>query len=307
MILLLIGSLLSAHALGFAQTPSLHELNKTTPRFRSNVSSVYLEVFVTGPNQLFLPGLTIEDFEVLEDGVRQEVSLFSSDEAAPVTLLLLLDASMSIAGSEGEIKKASSNLVREMKSRDRAAVVVFSDTILRSTHFTAFTDPLLKAIGSLYARGTTALYDAIMYSLDKLSRIEGRRALLVFTDGTDSWPMDGGSKSSAKQVIEGGKMSEVTIYTVGFIGEGQRVNQNFLSQLASESGGRAFYPANVDHLHRSFAAIGQELHTSYRIAYTPKNHALDGTWRVISVRTPGHEDLVIRTRQGYYAVPRGSR
>ena len=81
----------------------------------------------------------------------------------------------------------------------------------------------------------------------------------------------------------------------------------FLSQLASESGGRAFYPVNVDHLHRSFAAIGQELHTSYRIAYTPKNATLDGTWRAIEVRTPGHEDLVIRARQGYYAVPQGSR
>ena len=296
----------SAHALAFLPPQNFQGQSRPTPRFKTNVSSVYLEVVVTGPSQLFLPGLTADDFEILEDGVRQEVSLFSSDELTPVTLVLLLDASTSITGSEGAIKKASSNLVREMSSRDEAAVVIFSDTILKSTHFTAFHDPLLKAIRSLHARGSTALYDAILHSLDRLARIDGRKALLVFTDGSDSRPMDGGSKRSASDVVEAGKMSEVTIYTVGFIGEGRGVNRNFLTQLASESGGRAFYPVNVDHLHRSFAAIGQELHTSYRVAYTPKNEVLDGTWRTIAVRIRGHEGLVVRTRQGYYAVPRGN-
>ena len=302
MIALLIGSVLCVLALGFPTTQSFEK-----PRFKSDASSVYLEVVVTGPSQLFLPGLTVDDFEVFEDGVRQEVSVFSSDDVAPITLVLLLDASTSIEGSEREIKKASSNLVREMSSRDKAAVVIFSDTILESTHFTALSEPLLKAIGSLYARGSTALYDAILHSLDKISRIEGRKALLVFTDGSDSRPMDGGSKSSAREVIEAGKMSEVTIYTVGFIGDGRAVNQDFLTRLASESGGRAFYPVDVDHLHRSFVAIGQELHTSYQIAYTPKNNVLDGTWRAIQVRIQGYEDLIVRTRQGYYVVPSRSR
>ncbi len=295
------------HAFVFLPTQSFEEQNRNTPRFKSGVSSVYLEVVVTGPNQLFLPGLTADDFDVLEDGVRQEVNVFSSDEVAPVTLVLLLDASTSIKGSEGAIKKASSNLVREMSSRDQAAVVIFSDTVMESTHFTVFRDPLLKVIRSLHARGSTALYDAVLHALDKLSSIEGRKALLVFTDGADSKPMEGGSKSSAKDVIEAGRMSEATTYTVGFIGEGQRVNEEFLSQLASETGGRAFYPVNVDHLHRSFAAIGQELHTSYRIAYTPKKDILDGTWRTVEVRIRGYEDLIVRTRQGYYAVPHDSR
>ena len=134
----------SAHALAFLPPQNFQGQSRPTPRFKTNVSSVYLEVVVTGPSQLFLPGLTADDFEILEDGVRQEVSLFSSDELTPVTLVLLLDASTSITGSEGAIKKASSNLVREMSSRDEAAVVIFSDTILKSTHFTAFHDPLLR-------------------------------------------------------------------------------------------------------------------------------------------------------------------
>ncbi len=109
MIALPIVSVLFVHAFGYPPTQSFEEQNRTTPRFKSGVSSVYLEVVVTGPNQLFLPGLTVDDFEVFEDGVRQEVSLFSSDDVAPVTLVLLLDASTSIAGSESAIKKASSN------------------------------------------------------------------------------------------------------------------------------------------------------------------------------------------------------
>jgi len=122
-------------------------------RVRVEGSAVHLDVVVTGPNQLFVPRLTRSDFEVLEDGVLQEVSFFSSDDVAPLTLVLLLDASSSIAPSETGIKKAASDLVREMSPRDEAAVVVFSDSVRSSTHFTAFQDPLLEAIRSLYPGG----------------------------------------------------------------------------------------------------------------------------------------------------------
>ena len=277
------------------------------PRFTSDVSAVYLDVVVTGPSHLFLPKLTAEDFEIFEDGVRQEVHYFSADEVAPVTLILLLDASTSIAGSERAIRKAASNLVREMNPRDKAAVVIFSDTIMKSTHFTAFSDPLLEAIGSLYPRGATALYDAIQHSLQKLSDVPGRKALLVFTDGSDSSPMDGGSKSSSQDIIDAARRSEVTIYTVGFVAKGRGVNRNFLTTLAQESGGRAFFPVNADHLHRSFSAIEQELHTSYRLAYIPTNGLLDSSWRNIQVLLPEQPDLIVRTRQGYYAEPRFQR
>ena len=101
--------------------------------------------------------------------------------------------------------------------------------------------------------------------------IEGRKALLVFTDGSDSRPAAGGSKASLKAAIEAGKHSEVTIYTVGFVAESREVNRDFLERLARATGGRAFFPVNVDHLERSFSAIQEELHTQYRIGYTPRN------------------------------------
>ncbi len=271
-------------------------------QFRVEASAVHLDVVVTGPNQFFVPRLTRDDFEVLEDGVRQEVSFFTSDDVAPLTLVLLLDASSSIEPSEKGIKKAASNLVREMTPRDQTAVVVFSDSVKSSTHFTAFKKPLLDAIGSLHPAGWTALYDAILHSLDKLSRIEGRKTLLVFTDGSDSRPTAGGSKASMEEATEAGKHSEVTIYTVGFVAEAREVNRDFLERLALATGGRAFFPVNVDHLERSFSAIQEELHTQYRIGYTPRNDVRDGTWRRIEVRIQGQPNLIVRTRQGYYAV-----
>ncbi len=271
-------------------------------QFRVEGSAVHLDVVVTGPNQFFVPRLTRDDFEVLEDGVRQEVSFFTSDDVAPLTLVLLLDASSSIEPSEKGIKKAASNLVREMTPRDQTAVVVFSDSVKSSTHFTAFQKPLLDAIGSLHPAGWTALYDAILHSLDKLSRIEGRKTLLVFTDGSDSRPTAGGSKASMEEAIEAGKHSEVTIYTVGFVAEAREVNRDFLERLARATGGRAFFPVNVDHLERSFSAIQEELHTQYRIGYTPRNDVRDGAWRRIEVRIKGQPNLIVRTRQGYYAV-----
>ncbi len=239
----------------------------SSAQFTATADNVHLDVVVTGPNQLFVPMLSADDFDVLEDGVRHKIAFFSSDEVAPLTLVLLLDASSSIKPSEKGIKEAASNLVRAMSTRDETAVVIFNDKIQRSTYFTAFQEPLLDAIRELYPEGWTALYDAILHSLKKLARIEGRKALLVFTDGSDSRPAAAGSKASMEEVIEAGKLSEVTIYTIGFVAESRGVNEKFLSTLAHRTGGRAFFPVNVEYLERSFAAIEEELHTQYRIGY----------------------------------------
>lgn len=277
------------------------------PSFRAGVEAVYLDVVVTGPSHPFLPELTADDFAVYEDGVQQQVTFFSRNDVTGLTFVLLLDASTSIGGSERAIRKASDNLVRGMTPRDEAAVVVFSDEILTSTPFTRFSKPLQKAIKSLYPNGSTALYDAVMHALDKLAPTDGRKSLIVFTDGTDSSPMKGGSKSSAGEVVAAAKLSEVTIYTVGFIANGSGVNASFLETLAGETGGRAFFPANAEHLSRSFASIEQELHTSYSVAYVPSKKIQDAQWRQVEVKLPRYDTMIARTRSGYYAIPRTHR
>jgi Ca-activated chloride channel family protein len=276
-----------------------------TFQFKIDVQAVNLNVVVTDRNGRYVPGLVAADFEVLEDGATQEVTFFSP-EVTPLTVLLLLDASTSIRPSLDGVKEAAANFVRKLWAGDRAIIADFNEKIRFSTHFTDDVDRLIATIESLYPSGWTALYDAILISTEKLGSVDGRKALLVFTDGDDSRNQGVGSEASAEDAIEGGRVSEVTIYSVGFRGArrgGSGVNKGFLGRLARETGGAAFFPDDVGELHESFTRIQEELHSLYRLAFVPKNTARDGRWRKIEVRIKNRDDLVARTRTGYYAAP----
>lgn len=276
-------------------------------QFRVGVEAVNLNVVVTDKNGRFIPGLEAADFEVLEDGVSQELTYFSP-EVTPVTVLLMLDASTSMRPSVEGVKEAAANFVRKLWEGDRAIIGDFNERIRFSTYFTDDIHRLVASIQSLYPSGWTALYDAILISIDKLYDVEGRKALLVFTDGDDSRSSGYGSEASADDAVEGAKLSEVTIYSVGF--EGRRslgssgVNKGFLKRLAEETGGASFFPKNIGELHHDFSQIQDELHSQYRLAYVPKDGERDGRWRSIRVRIKHRDDLVVRTRQGYYALPK---
>lgn len=275
-------------------------------QFRAAVQAITLNVVVTDEKGRFIPGLTAEDFEIREDEIPQKIDFFTS-EVTPVTLLLLLDASTSIRPSVDGIKEAAANFVTKLWDGDRAIIADFNERIRFSSHFSDDIYRLVSTIQSLYPSGWTALYDSILYSLEKLSEAEGRKALLVFTDGDDSRAVGQGSEASADDAIEGAKFTEVTIYTVGFQGRriaGSRgVNKGFLRELAEETGGAAFFPDGIGDLNRDFEQIQDELHSQYRIAYVPSNKELNGEWRSISVKVKNRDDLVVRTRQGYYAYP----
>lgn len=274
-------------------------------QFRATVQAINLSVVVTDKKGRFIPDLSLEDFEVFEDNTSQKVDFFTA-EVTPVTLLLLLDASTSVRGSVDGIKEAASNFVSKLWDGDKAIIADFNEHIRFSSHFSDDIDRLVQTIQALYPAGWTALYDSILYSLDKISEAEGRKALLVFTDGDDSRSIGQGSEANSKDAIEGAKFSEVTIYTVGFRGQrggGRGVNKGFLKKLAEETGGAAFFPSGIGDLNRDFEQIQDELHSQYRLAYVPTNKEQNGEWRSISVRIKGRDKLVVRTRQGYYAYP----
>jgi VWFA-related protein len=272
-------------------------------QFKVAVGAVNLNVVVTDKNGRFMPGLEAADFEVIEDGVAQELSLFTA-EVTPVTVLLLLDASTSIRPSVEGIKEAAINFVSKLVEGDQAIIADFNEHIRFSTHFTDDVDRLIGSIQSLYPSGWTALYDAILISLDKVSEVEGRKALLVFTDGDDSRSQGYGSEATRDDTIEGARFYEVTIYTIGFRGRGGGgVNKGFLKRVAKDTGGIAFFPKDIGELNESFTQIQDELHSQYRIAYIPSNASRDGGWRKIEVRVKGRNDLVVRTRSGYYSLP----
>jgi VWFA-related protein len=295
---------LSSFAQSASKPQAKPEQNEGRIQFRSTVEAVNLSVVVTDKKGKFIPNLTASDFQVTEDRVPQEVAFFTA-EITPVTLLLLLDASTSMRERVDAVKEAAANFVSKLWDGDQAIIADFNERVRFSTHFTDDIDRLVSTIQSLYPSGWTALYDSVLLSLEKVSEAEGRKALLVFTDGDDSRAVGFGSEASSGDVVEGARFSEVTIYSVGFEGGGigGGVNKGFLKKLSEETGGSAFFPKGIGDLNQSFEQIQDELHSQYRLAYIPANAARSGEWRSISVRIKGRDDLVVRTRQGYYAVP----
>lgn len=270
-------------------------------RIQVQVEAVNLAVAVTDDRGRFVSGLEASDFEVFEDGVRQQLTFFAA-EAAPLTIIVLLDASLSMRASLDYVKEAAATFVDRLWEGDRAMIGEFNDRVRFSAEFTDDRRRLTSNILALNPLGPTALYDASIMALERLHYADGdRKALLVFTDGDDSRSMGFGSEYGAGDAIEAARMTDAVVYAIGFEGNGARVNKRFLRSLTSETGGQALFPERTGDLIGSFQQIEEDLHAQYRLAYVPTNLERDGSWREIRVRLRDR-DLNARTRNGYYAL-----
>lgn len=272
-------------------------------RFEISADAVRLDIAVTTSDGRYVPGLSVDDFQIYENGELQNVTNFTA-EPTPVSIVLLLDVSSSIRPSIDGIKAGAYRFLGGLREEDVALVGFFNHKIRFTERFTADPVVLAREIRSMRASGMTALYDAVFASLEELSSRSGRKALVVFADGDDSRPAAEGSVASPTDAWEAGKTSDVSIYTVGFRGRraaGRGVNRGFLRRLAADSGGLAFFPNGTAELARSFDRVQNELRSLYQLAYTPTNRDEDGAWRTIEVKIDGAPHLIARTRQGYYA------
>ena len=274
--------------------------------FVVRVPSVTLDVVVADERGRFITGLGPDDFEILEDGVPQEIRYFTAD-LTPVTSLLLLDSSASVRSSLTAIQTAAYIFLRNMASEDQGRVATFSEGVRFGPPYSSEIWNQVAMIRAMRPFGKTALYDAILTSLQELSRVEERKALILVSDGEDSGPDAKGSVSTREQALEGARLSEGAIYTVGYTGwspeGGGKLNREFLDDVAEQSGGRSYYPEKIEDLSRHFRQIQHELHRQYQLAYLPSRDRKEGGWRSIEVRIKDRDDLVARTRKGYYAAP----
>jgi VWFA-related protein len=254
----------------------------------------------------FVSGLGAKDITVLEDGVPQEVSIFreaqGGEEKIPLSVVLVLDASGSMAENMGLLKEAASSFVNKLEAVDEALVVQFNESVKGSAEFSGDSDRLDQFIEGLQAWGGTSLYDAIKYSLVRVQDRPGRKALVVFSDGDDTT-----SSIPQDEVVNYARAVEATIYSVGIRGgqTGGMPPKGFLKKIAEETGGDYFFPDRVGDLIRVFAAISSELHRHYLLAYAPKK-APDGLFRKIEVRVD-RKDVEVRVRKGYFAVKKRRR
>ena len=252
----------------------------------------------------FVRGLGPKDVELLEGGVRQEVSYFreaSSQgdiaERVPLSVVLVLDTSGSMAENIRFLREAVLNFVYKLEEVDSALVVSFNESVKGSAEFTGDIDRLERFVEGLEAWGGTSLYDAIHYSLGRIKDQPGRKAVIVFSDGDDTT-----SSMEDKEVVDYARAVEATVYSIGFKAFGSRGPRGFLRKIASETGGQFFAPDKVGDLIKVFNAISEELKNHYLLAYTPKR-AADGTWREISLKV-SRPDTEVRVRKGYFALKR---
>ena len=300
---LLIG-LLALLALRLAASPAAPNpasQREKHPRFLAGVSGVALDVVVTDKKGRFVRGLKQDDFLVLEEGIPQELTFFTSDVTA-VTVLVLLDSSASVRANLREVQKAANRFISKLPRGDAARIGFFHNRVVFGPRFTDNMREHIAMINQMRPQRSTHLYDALLASLQELSTVQDRKALLLFTDGDDE-----GSEASMEDALEAARRSHLSIYAVGLLGwsfaDGMDTRDALLTQIAEYTGGRAFFPKNEKEMRTAFDRIRDELHRQYRMAYFPPNIEGERDWRNIEVRMTSRKNLVVRTRLGYYSSP----
>lgn len=269
--------------------------------FRSGVKIVPLYVTVTDAQKRLVPDLGEEDFEILEDGKPRQIDLFET-EVLPISVVVMLDTSGSMTLVLDQVKAGAEQFLIRLYPEDRGTVGAFNDKIQLSGPLTHDRDELVAAMKELGFGNPTRLYDAIDASLDHLAGVEGRRVVLVFTDGADT----ASRHSSGGQVMDRARAEGVMIYGIGLetrIGPGGRFvsrPDRVLRRLAEETGGGYFELKETDELGATFTRVAQELHSQYVLGFTPER--LDGKVHKLEVRVkrPG---MTARSRRSYVASP----
>jgi Ca-activated chloride channel homolog len=278
-------------------------------RIKSQVNLVVLHVSVLNDRSVFVPGLMEDNFRVLEDKVEQKLSVFKQEDV-PVSFGLVVDNSGSMRDKRPQVNAAALTFVKTSNSQDEGFVVNFNDDYYLDTEhdFTSDLTEMRTALERIDARGSTALYDAVIGSLDHLKKgTRDKKVLLVVTDGEDN-----ASRHSLENVVEQAQRSNALIYAVGVFSDddikhnhrAMKKARGALSDLAVATGGLAFFPETADDTESICTQIAHDIRNQYTIAYYPTNTAHDGTFRTVSVQvTPprGAGKLTVRTRTGYYA------
>ncbi len=293
-----------AALLGFlVQSPGFAQVDNSRYQFRITVDLISLNVTVTDTRNRFITDLLQEEFSVYEDGISQEVSVFSREDL-PIRMVLLIDASASMDEKMGFAQEAAVNFVGEMKDDDLTEVVDFGSRAHVLQPFTADVEKLNRAIRMTQAGGTTSLYNALYIALKNLNRRRQdirRQAIIVLSDGEDT-----SSLVTFDQVMDLSKDTDVTIYTISLRKSGGRRSRAFsraehvLKKLAEETGGQWFFPDQIQELTSVYARIATELKSQYNIGYVSNNPKRDGSWRRVVVQT-SIQNLLVRTKLGYYA------
>ena len=270
------------------------------PTFKSGTQIVSIFVTVQDAQKRLVANLTQNDFEVFDNDKPQPL-IFFANEVQPITVVVMLDTSGSMTGSIALLRSAAEQFLIRLLPADKGRVGAFNDKIQFSAHFTNNRDELVSDVKELDYGNGTRLWDAVGASLDELKGIDGRRVVLVFTDGDDTE-----SRIGLGTVIDRARADEVMVYAIGLESNyfnGQRMVRSKpdggLRKIADETGGGYFELQKTSDLAPTFTRVAQELHSQYVLGFTPTQ--LDGRVHKLTVKTkpPG---TTARARRSYVAV-----
>ena len=273
-----------------------------------DVNLVVLHASVVNARGQFVPGLKQESFRVFEDKVEQKISLFHQEDVA-VSLGLVIDNSGSMRDKVAQVRTAALTFVKVSNPQDESFVVNFNDDFYLDTvnDFTSDINEMKDALDRIDSRGSTALYDAVIGSLDHLKKgHKDKKVLLVISDG-----LDNASRRSLEDAVREAQRSDAVIYGIGiFSDEDLKQNRSqmrkargALTELTTATGGLAFFPDTADETEALCTQIAHDIRNQYTIAYSPTNTSGDTKFRSVMVDvTPpkGMGKLAVRTRTGYF-------
>jgi len=290
-------------ALGLAIAAGVPALGQG-PTFKTSTRTVPIYTTVVDSQGRLVPNLAKEDFEILDENKLQDIDVFV-DEIQPITVVIMLDQSASMTANLELLSEGAEQFLLRLLPADKGRVGGFSDKIEFASPFSSDRDMLVSSLRDLDFGNPTRLYDALIASLDELKGIEGRRVILVFTDGDDT-----ASRNGFGTVLDRARAEEVMVYAIGlesnfFNGVQQvrtRPDRN-LRRLADETGGGFFELKKTNDLASTFTRVAQELHSQYVLSFTPRN--LDGKVHrlVVRVKRPG---MTTRARKSYIATTEAS-
>jgi len=269
--------------------------------FRSGTQLVSLFVTVADAQKRLVPDLKQDDFGVFDNEKPQPIVYFDNT-LQPITVVVMLDTSGSMTGSIKLLKQAAEQFILRLLPEDSARVGAFNDKIQFSSRFTNDRDDLISDVRELDYGNGTRLWDAVGASLDELKAVEGRRVILVFTDGDDTE-----SHTSLGTMIDRARADEVMVYAIGLESNyfnGQRMVKSKpdsgLKKLADETGGGYFELQKTADLAPTFTRVATELHSQYVIGFTPTQ--LDNKVHKLTVKMR-QVGLTARARRSYVAAP----
>jgi Ca-activated chloride channel family protein len=291
-----------------APTASRGQARAQAPTFGTGIEIINLSLSVTDARNNFVTDLQQQDFAVFEDGIRQDLSLFTH-ENLPISMVLMVDTSASMEEKLPTAQTAAIRFVQTLRPQDLAEVVQFNERATTLQAFTSDKAALEAAIKKTEASGPTALHNALYVALKDLMRDKKaaelrRRAVVLLSDGEDT-----ASLVTDDQVLELARKSEINIYAISLRSNRPQdhARQAFsqaeylINALTRDTGGRAYFPTSIGELDAVYDRIAEELRTLYSVGYVSSNLRRDGKWRRIVVRVPEREGLTIRHKLGYYA------